>query len=244
MVLHLPPGAGRPKRDAVDVVRTRIWFQAVKVRSGLRSAHAIEAFINDRLSGDGVDTSHRPRKWYSYRNGSRSPSAIAGKRDAVADAEARFPGTARWFHHPVWKALKGERTELHVVTSALRSLGPAVAEILYVPDECLPCRVRQRALGFQELRAMIDLGSFDALAAAILLVMQSDMNGELGLRRTYRTLYQELQPIAADLPELMNDFPALFDLTDKVCHRTHFVPRRELNSTSVPWRELPWYTTR
>ena len=54
---------------------------------------------------------------------------------------------------------------------------------------------------------------FDALAAAV-LVIQSGLDGELDLRRVYRKLYQELQPIAAGLLELVNDFPALFDLTD------------------------------
>jgi hypothetical protein len=244
MVVHLAPCLGRPKRDAVDVVRTRIWFQAVKLRSGLPSAHAIEVFVDGSLPAQGTVGINRPRKWYSYKNGSSSPSAIAGKRDAVADAEALVPGTARWYHHPVWKALKGKTAQSHMVTSALRALDPDVVDILYVQDERLPGQLTQRSLGFQEMRALIDIGSFDALAAAVLLMIQSDLDGELNLGKTYRTLYQELQPVAAGLPELVTDFPALFDLTDKVCHRRHFVPRRELSSTSVPWRELPWYTTR
>lgn len=238
------PRAGRPKRDAVEVVRTRIWFQAVKLRSGLPSVHAIELAIDGPLPARGVDGINRPRKWYSYKNGSSSPSAIAGKRDAVADAEALFPGTARWYHHPIWKALKGEPPEAYVVTSALRALDPAVVDILYVQDERLSGGLSRRFFGFQEMQALVTLGSFDALAAAVLLVMQSDMDGEVVLREVYREVYQELQPVVAGLPELVTDFPALFDLTDKVCHRTHFLPPLELSSTSVPWRELPWYTTR
>ena len=148
------------------------------------------------------------------------------------------------YHYPVWKALKGKTAQSHVVTSALCALDPAVVDILYVQDERLPGQLTQRSLGFQEMRALIDIGSFDALAAAVLLVIQSDLDGELDLGKTYRTLYQELQPVAAGLPELVTDFPALFDLTDKLCHRTQCLPPRKWSSTCVPWRELPWYTTR
>jgi hypothetical protein len=245
MVVHLPPGAGRPKRDAVDVVRTRIWFQAVKVRSGLRSAHAIEAFINDRLSGEDVDTSHRPRKWYSYRNGSRSPSAIAGKRDTVADVEALFPGTARWYHHPFWKVLKREGTDPHVLRVFMLDLDPEVVEILYTTDEHGALDpLRLKAFRISDVQSLIDLGSFDALAAVVLLAMKEDANVGFGWRDFYLDAYQALQPVVAELPELVNDFPELFDLTDKVCQRMRTTSQYDDSPACKPWRELPWVKAR
>ncbi len=46
------------------------------------------------------------------KNGPRSLSAIVDKRNTVADAEALFPGSARWYHHPfgaslMWDTIEG-----------------------------------------------------------------------------------------------------------------------------------------
>jgi len=245
MAVLLPPRPGRPKRDAVDIVRTRIWFQAVKWHSRLPSAHAIEAFIDGPRSAQGADGISRPRKWYAYEAGRRSPSSVKGKRDAVADAEAHFPGTERWYHHAIWKALRGESFDFYELEGAFRSLDPAVVDILYTVDDGDGSgRLGQKFFVQEDVQALVGLGSFDALAAVILLAVQSEMNGLPELREWVLEAYGELQPIVADLPELVNDFAALFDLTDKVCRHWVYVAPNQRLFMHVFWRERHWYKDR
>ena len=245
MAVLLPSRAGRPKRDAVDVVRTRIWFQVVKLRSNLPSAHAIEALIDGPWASRGADGISRPRKWYAYEAGRRSPTSVKGKRDAVADAEARFAGTARWYHHAIWRALKGERFSVQTLDEAMRSLDSAVIGILYKTDSRAEGEhLRQRFLTQDDVHALVGLGSFDALAAVILLAVQSEMHGLPQLREWVLDAYGEIQPIVADLPELRRDFEALFDLTDPLCRHWLYVAPNQRLLMQMFWRERPWYKAR
>jgi hypothetical protein len=63
---------GRPPTDPIDQLRTRMWFHAVKLRSGLPSAYAIEmALDGERVRKRASDVA-RPRKWDGYERGPRS----------------------------------------------------------------------------------------------------------------------------------------------------------------------------
>lgn len=99
---------GRPTSHPVDQVRTRVRICWLKQVSGLRSAYAIEmALDGDRVRRRLTDVS-RPRKWDGYEKGTTVPSTAPGPRNAIAQAEGRFPGAARYFFSPLWSYLKGD----------------------------------------------------------------------------------------------------------------------------------------
>ena len=103
-----PKGRGRPTTQPVDRLRTRLWFRALRDISGLSSAYAIEmALDGDRVRKRDTDVA-RPRKWDAYEKGTRVPNDRPGPRNAVEQAQARFPGTSRWFRSPLWRYLKKE----------------------------------------------------------------------------------------------------------------------------------------
>jgi hypothetical protein len=66
------PKSGRPKRNPIDVLRTKVWFYAVKAKSGLPSAYAIELAIDPSIPKSKWDDMKRPRKWDGYQTGLHS----------------------------------------------------------------------------------------------------------------------------------------------------------------------------
>ncbi|MEJ6002688.1 hypothetical protein [Paucibacter soli] len=238
MATVLPPRPGRPSRHPVDVLRTQIWFRALKLASGLPSAYAIEAALEGR-PGDGAGaTVWRPRKWDGYERGRKVPEARPGRVDAVERAEAVFPGTARWFHSPLWRVLKREPMESHQIEAALLSLQPEVVDLLFKDDPGSLQRKRLAAMTIQHLDRLAALSSFDALVAAVLLVQLSTAVGSAELREWALTTYGILQPEVADAPETQLNYPELFTFVDRACpHWVQVSPSMRLN-VHVFWHEV------
>ena len=93
---------GRPTRKAIDKLRTSVWYEAVRIALGLRSAYQLDAHF-----GTGTD-----RNWYKYKAGTRVPThaTLAAVERAVAGSRAVFDigpnGTV------LWKALSGPHDQL------------------------------------------------------------------------------------------------------------------------------------
>ena len=86
-----PPKPGRPKRNPIDVLRTKVWFYAVKARSGLPSAYAIELAIEPSIVKHKEAGVVRPRKWDGYQTGLRVPRRMVGKPYSVDIADQNYP---------------------------------------------------------------------------------------------------------------------------------------------------------
>lgn len=230
MALIKPPQRGRPPRNHIDVLRTRLWFQAVKLASGLPSAYALEEALEGRPDSDQV---WRPRKWDAYERGKKVPKSSSAGKDALALAEAAYPGTAKWFHSPIWHVLRKDLKPLDQrgVDQGLLSLDPVVVDILFQLDRSLPdnTRMKQRHLTAHEFEHLAVLGSFDALVATTLLIQQSSLVGSQELREWALECYEQLQPMVADAPETCLLYPELFTYIDAVCpHWIYLAPNRRM----------------
>lgn len=126
-----PKGRGRPPTHPVDRLRTHLWFHVVKLRSGLPSAYAIEMKLDGDLVRKRGNEVARPTKWDRYRGGEKVPSDKPGPRNAIEQAEAFFPGTARWFRNPIWTVLRGEELDRRAIEHALQGLQNEDVEILF-----------------------------------------------------------------------------------------------------------------
>ena len=225
-----PPSPGRPPRDPVDVLRTRLWLHGVKLRSGLSSAYAIER----TLDGDAVSwvkgNIRRPRKWDAYEQGTRVPGAGRDDARAVEQAEAAWPGTARWFRHPLWRALKAAPMDMRAVEAGLLELEPAVVALLYEPvDPGRPLDRKQVAIDGSVADRLVALSSFDALAAAVLLARQSEAIASTALREVALSAYRALQPRVAQLPVVAPFQNELYGLADQRCKEWLYItPNRRL----------------
>lgn len=213
-----PRRRGRPPRHPIDGLRTRLWFHVVKLRSGLTSSYAIEIALEPdrfRQSSDGIK---RPSKWAGYESGSRVPRALPRRPDAIEVAEAAYPGSAAYFHSPLWRALKGQVQDVPTVEGLLLSLASDVVNVL-VREIVHGGVVHKQFVDFgeQSIAELVTIGSFDALAAALLLVRKSELIGYPLLREGALDCYLQLQPRLAALPEVQPFAVELFRLIDTTC---------------------------
>ena len=127
--MSAPAKRGRPPRDPVDVLRTKVWFASLKAISRLPSAYAIETAVCFPNSRGRPGSGPRPRKFAAYAKGQCVPQRKGDGSGIVDLAEAHFPGSAAVFDSPVWHLLNGELVDRAWIYSALRSL-PFVSRTL------------------------------------------------------------------------------------------------------------------
>jgi len=121
-----PTKRGRPKKSPVDSLRVRVWFEAVRLVSGLPSAYAIEKSLHPESFHREAGWVSRPQRWDRYETGNMVP-----KSELVAYAESVYPGTADWLYHPLWKALLPHARTQDGINAELRTLGEEVCVLLF-----------------------------------------------------------------------------------------------------------------
>ena len=232
-----PKGRGRPPTHPVDRLRTRQWFHVVKMRSGLPSAYAIEM----KLDGDLVrkrDTDvARPTKWDRYRDGEKVPSDKPGPRNAIEQAEAFLPETSRWFRNPIWAVLRGEKLDRSAIEHALQGLQNEVVEILFElePRE-YESSIRLRPFDADCESRLSMLGSFDALAATVLLAALAEEIASPELRETSLRIYFGLQSLLKEQPEIAPFYQELFSLIDLRCKHWAFPSQNQRLDVVIFWQ--------
>lgn len=197
---------GRPPKSPVDLFRTQAWFQAVSLIAG-KSAYALELEFHPESVSRGASGIRRPRLWDRYRHG----KVVVGAA-LVAKVEAVYPGTADWFHAPLWQAFKPLARTQDAINAELLQLGNAVTELLFKPAT----EGRRERLPFNQgsADALAELGSLEALAAAILLVQEAEAIASESLRSLALSIYRRLMIAIKDYPPLQAIYPLLFDLLD------------------------------
>jgi hypothetical protein len=235
-----PRGRGKPLTHPVDRLRTRLWFHVIKLRSGLSSGYAVEAFLDgDRLKKDEAKII-RPKRWSKYQKGLRVPDDRLGHRNAIDQAESHFPGTAQWFRSPIWPVLRGEKCDRFFVEKGLRQLSSEVRRVFF-EDAALEQRspVPQKPFGVESKEELFAIGSFDALVAAVLLIALSEDIASPELRELALNLYLSLQSKLKGLPELVPFYPELFSMIDSRCkHWVYLSPNERLDMV-VFWQAVP-----
>lgn len=211
-------GRGRPRRDPVDTLRTRVWFHAVKQHSGLPSPYAIETTLEPDRFRNLADGIRRSSTWDGYAKGTRVPRRLPGRKYAVELAEVAYPGTATYFGSPVWRVLKRELRDTGEVNDLIGGLNAAVRDIL-VQEVVRWDRPERVFVDFDEdaVARLAAIGSFEALGAALLLVTKSELIGFPPLREAALDCYFRMQPALAALPELEPFAEELFLLVDTTC---------------------------
>jgi len=231
-----PRGRGRPASHPVDHVRTKLWFNVLKLLSGLPSAYAIEMTLDGDLIRKRQTDVARPRRWDRYEKGKTVPSDKPGPRNAIEQAEVRFPGAARWFRSPLWAYLKKESFDARRFEDALRTLEPAVVSVLFEaeprPHESAP---RQRPFDADSVQALLAIGSFDALVAAVLLAGLSEVIASPALRERALHVYVEIQSPLRQCPKLAGIYPELFTLIDSHCKHWVYLSSNQRMDVVIFW---------
>ena len=233
-------GPGRRPTHPVDRVRTRLWICWLKQVSGLRSAYAIEmALDGDRVKRRSADV-NRPRKWDSYEKGTTVPSTVPGPRNAIAQAEARFPGAARYFFSPLWSYLKNELVGAAQFQQAIQTLEPNVVSLLFEDAPRSPgMPVRPKPFDDERARRLCALGSFDAMVAAVLLAGLAESIASQELRERALDTYLDLQVLLRQTPILVALAPELFRLIDLHCKHWAYPSPSERMEIVIFSEEMP-----
>lgn len=235
-----PPKPGRPPRHLIDVFKTQLWFHVLKLRSGLGSAYALEKMLEPHLVRRSADGVNRPRKWDSYERGDRVPKRKRDQRDVVELAERYFPGTACWFDNPIWEILKGATPDQWTLQSLLCRLSPAVTEVLITTEGFNYGQAELVKLTSEHFDHLVALGSFDALAATVILAKLAQETASIELRDMTLNCYAGLQPILADAPETCVHYPELFTYVDSVCQYWVMISPGKRMNMHLFWHSHEW----
>lgn len=238
------PKRGRPPKTDLEKLRDRIWIHVVQLRSELNTGYGLEALVDsDKVTREAGQV-RRPGKWDRYVNGTRGPGKFKGKRDAVAMAEAEFPGTASWYHNPIWRALVPKPMGAAECEAALHRLDIEVSELLLTIDSSAGADLpRPRRFDQALADQLVAIGSFHALAAAVILVRWSEAIASPDLREMALRCYTRLQPTIASLPELEPFYPELFMLIDTRCKHWAFLAPNQRMDIVMFWhgfRDHEW----
>lgn len=167
---------------------------------------------------------------------------LPGKGNLIDRVEARFPGTAQWFRHPIWKALSDQSMQKELIIKGLKELEPAVRRWVLTNRHPDGTRRSSRMPTFPEetQRRLIRRGSFDVLGAAVLMVRYSEVIGHPDLRHPALNVYYALQPTLSRHRYLQHFYPRLFSLVDFYCRRWIFLekdPAQRLEAI-ITWQGL------
>ena len=208
------PKRGRPQRSRLIKLRDNIWITALQIQSGLTSGYALEKAIEPHKIKRAKGHINRPRKWDNYVNGTQGPGKIKDKASAVELAEAVFPGSSRWFEHPIWRALDDEPMDQYECETQIKKLDHLLTEILYEDAPGLPGQKILSPFEHHVAEWLMRLGNLDGLAAILLLVRYAEAISSLELRKNALACYSAFQESIPLIPELEPHYCELFELID------------------------------
>ncbi len=227
---------GRPQRHPVDVLFARLWMFKLMALAQLTTPKDIQIAIEpDRVkrTSEGV---RRSGSWDLYAKGLRIPTPTRGRPDPVEMAEARFPGSARYFKTPLRALLRDEPTTSNWVADQLRTLPPAIRRVLFVRQ---PAKSSEDYLAPFELEVAAALaaeGGFDGLSAAVLMMRWAELVPSTLARRAAWFAYMVIRQGIRDDPDIAPVADELFAMIDKrFPHWLYLAPDRRVEIVYVTY---------
>lgn len=209
--LETGPRRGRPARHPIDAIRTQFWFNMVS-QFLQKTAYQLEKEFHPENFRRDEAWLVRSRRWDRYREGKMVP-----KDELIDRVEGVYPGFADWFRAPFWKAFKAGALSQEEVNRLLLTLEPGIPDILFEPADGRPIRVRV-PLTDEVADQLVAEGSLQAMAAAMLLVRESEAIASESLRSLAINVYFRLTyEVSQNYPPLREIYPYLFDYLDSQC---------------------------
>lgn len=192
-VAHFPltgETRGRPRRHAVDALRTVYWYHLVRERTKLLSAYALERHFEPgsfTRTPDRVEVQRR-NKWRQYRVGHHVPSG-----DLTQRIEQDVPGATAALDAPLWTVLKTPCLTVADAGRCLRLLVPSLQASL--ADRAAVTGHAPWASEFD--RALVKMlerrACLDTLALCVVIVDVAAATGEIDVAHAWGgVLYRQL----------------------------------------------------
>lgn len=216
---------GREETHPVDVLRARVWFQAVLAKSGAGNTNALAKRVEEIHNfGDGAPAA---RTWRRYKDGDRVPRRTGDEPYVVDLAESYFPGTRWYFDTLFWEVLKREEVSVARIDQSLNELNPKIREILFETSRTGDARPVARDLDFLTGSRLVAQASFEAFVASVLLVVKSAAIGQHLPREQARLAYIDLQEALDEHPVVGQFGAEICKHADAVC-KLWFFPSNQL----------------
>lgn len=155
-------------RDPVDTLRTKFWYEGLRLSLRVTTAYALERKIEpDGFKPKTADIaqSHR-NKWSRYRRGVRTPNA-----STCAQADKVVARSSSDLNHVLWRALRKEPLATHA-DELLGQLSPK----LLIKFEGLD--LRHVGSGLRTLKKIEHQANLDALACLTILLRVNYEQGQ------------------------------------------------------------------
>ena len=157
MSTFAPSRRGHPPVSPVDTLRTMAWFNALSLQSGLTATELEREMEPHNIRLDDTGRTVGPRKWSRYQRGANVPRDV--RNGPVEIAEAAFPGSAFWFRHPLWAALREMHLDCQATLDALNQL-PEIVRAGVLQERLPP----EHPIGMQPLVVVDEVALNDLLA--------------------------------------------------------------------------------
>lgn len=224
------PRRGRPARHPIDVIRTQFWFNLVSQFSQ-KTAYQLEKEFQPESFRRDEAWLVRSRRWDRYREGKMVP-----KEELIDRVEGVYPGFADWFRAPFWEAFKAGPLSQEEVNRQLLALEPGIPDLLFKPVDGRPSRERVPVTEAVADQLVAD-GSLQAMAAAILLVRESEVIASEPLRTLAINVYFRLTyEVSQNYPPLREIYPQLFDYLDSQCMSWTFPHANQRLQVLIFWQ--------
>lgn len=182
---------GRPRREEADALRVQVWVLAVEKASGQR-ADALEAKFRAL-----TDEKRTAGLWNKYARGEVTP------KPALIDAvEQAYPGTAWWFHHPLWRLLRAEPVTFVELKESFFCLAAETRRLVVMEEKRgqFFWRVQEDVADTWEALMQLERG-IEVLCAFILLMQESEFRQDPDQFRTLGLAWAEIRDrIGAEWP--------------------------------------------
>lgn len=221
---------GRPARHPIDTLRTQFWFNLVS-QCAQKSAYHLEKEFHPENFRRNEAWLVRSRRWDRYREGKMVP-----KDELIDRVEGVYPGVADWFRAPFWEAFKVGTLSQDEVSRRLLTLEPGIPDILFKSADGRPTRERVPVTDAVADQLVAD-GSLQAMAAAILLVRESEAIASEPLRSLAIEVYFRLTyEVSQNYPPLREIYPLLFDYLDCQCMSWTFPHANQRLQVLIFWQ--------
>jgi hypothetical protein len=177
----------------VKKLRTRYWYECVRVSMGESTAYALEEIFEPKRFDAGKKRLGQAKKWPRYRSGARKPSA-----KLVNSVEEKAPGTQKALNAPLWTILLAEDMTTRRAEAYIATLEPKIQAVMSRWLETWQTSHVSR-LRHTQGRSLVRAGRLDGLAGLILmwLVYRKHAQQE-AMRIVARLIYQAMLMVGAD----------------------------------------------
>lgn len=202
--------ASGPRHDAVDVVRTALWYASVEQRLRGATAYEVEKLIEPEAFGKNQygDRYHR-NKWSGYRVGRHKPNARLIER-----VEKYAPGSAILINHLLWDVIRKKKKLKWFNEVGLKQLSNDIRSILFKADRYGLNEKLVSKLTARHHRQLERRSGFDALAAQSVFLWQADIqNDRIQALAIGESIYRILLILSTYFPfaVLRNEILSLFN---------------------------------